>query len=48
MDLGAGLGDGGRFQMQITGSVLSPPGQRCWRPTYGLMGTQGNMGGRSH
>ncbi len=44
-----GLGDGGQIsaltgQMWKTGPVLSPPGQRCWRPTYGLEGTQGNVG----
>jgi len=35
-------------QMLSTGQILSPPGQRCWIPTYRLTGTQGDVDDRSH
>ncbi len=35
-------------QMLSTGQILLPPGQCCWRPTYGLAGTQGDVDDRSH
>ncbi len=34
--------------MLSTGQILLPPGQCCWRPTYGLAGTQGDVDDRSH